>query len=65
MSANDYYNSGKPQEQPQGGYYPPQGEFRRLLRERREVEWALIPLLLCIGPPPGQGGYQPQVSTWA
>ncbi|KDR67978.1 hypothetical protein GALMADRAFT_257505 [Galerina marginata CBS 339.88] len=23
MSANDYYNAGKPQEQ--GGYYPPQG----------------------------------------
>ncbi|KAF5338612.1 hypothetical protein D9611_012810 [Ephemerocybe angulata] len=31
MSAQDYYNSGKPQDQPyvggqpQGGYYPPQG----------------------------------------
>jgi hypothetical protein len=25
MSANDYYNGGKPQEQ--GGYYPPQGTF--------------------------------------
>ena len=28
MSANDYYNTGKPQEQyggQQGGYYPPQG----------------------------------------
>jgi len=29
MSANDYYNAGKPQEQ--GGYYPPQGTFIHFL----------------------------------
>ncbi len=77
MSANDYYNAGKPQ---QGGYYPPQGtdiSFRISEPRRRSFLRHLVADLLLqlyhpivfsslifeTGGPPAQGGYYPQVSN--